>query len=68
MFDQSARSALTLAGLVAITAPSGFVGTPAGFIILIAGVLVYVSVEVHDRMQIDDPVGANRGVRRTCLS
>jgi Amt family ammonium transporter len=48
-----------LAGLVAITAPSGFVGAPAGFLIgAIAGVLVCLSVEFWDRMQIDDPVGA----------
>lgn len=48
-----------LAGLVAITAPSGFVGATAGFIIgAIAGVLVCVSVETLDRLQIDDPVGA----------
>lgn len=55
-----------LAGLVAITAPSGFVGATAGFIIgLIAGVLVCISVEVLDRMQIDDPVGAI-SVHGTC--
>jgi ammonium transporter, Amt family len=48
-----------LAGLVAITAPSGFVGAPAGFIIgAIAGVLVCLSVRFFDRMRIDDPVGA----------
>ncbi len=48
-----------LAGLVAITAPSGFVGAPAGFLIgAIAGVLVCVAVEFFDRLQIDDPVGA----------
>jgi Amt family ammonium transporter len=48
-----------LAGLVAITAPSGFVGATAGFIIgAIAGVLVCLSVEFWDRLQIDDPVGA----------
>jgi ammonium transporter, Amt family len=48
-----------LAGLVAITAPSGFVGATAGFIIgAIAGVLVCVSVEFWDRMKVDDPVGA----------
>jgi Amt family ammonium transporter len=49
-----------LAGLVAITAPSGFVN-PVGAVIigLIAGVLVCVSVEFIDRvMKVDDPVGA----------
>ena len=49
-----------LAGLVAITAPSGFVNTVGAVIIgLIAGVLVCVSVEFVDRvMKVDDPVGA----------
>jgi ammonium transporter, Amt family len=48
-----------LAGLVAVTAPSGFVGSTAGFIIgAIAGVLVCLSVEFWDKLQIDDPVGA----------
>jgi Amt family ammonium transporter len=49
-----------LAGLVAITAPSGFVNTISAVIIgLVAGVLVCVSVELLDRkMKIDDPVGA----------
>jgi len=49
-----------LAGLVAITAPSGFVN-PVGSVILglIAGVLVCVSVEFVDRvLKVDDPVGA----------
>ena len=49
-----------LAGLVAITAPSGFVN-PVGSVIigLIAGVLVCISVEFIDRvMHVDDPVGA----------
>src|SRR5207253_6453365 len=49
-----------LAGLVAITAPSGFVN-PVGAVIigLIAGVLVCLSVEFIDRkLKIDDPVGA----------
>jgi Amt family ammonium transporter len=49
-----------LAGLVAITAPSGFVNPVGSCIIgLIAGVLVCVSVEFVDRvMKVDDPVGA----------
>jgi Amt family ammonium transporter len=49
-----------LAGLVAITAPSGFVNTVSAVIIgLIAGVLVCLSVEfVERKMRVDDPVGA----------
>jgi Amt family ammonium transporter len=49
-----------LAGLVAITAPSGFVNPVASVIIgLIAGVLVCLSVEFFDRViKVDDPVGA----------
>ncbi len=49
-----------LAGLVAITAPSGFVNPTASVVIgLIAGVLVCLSVEFVDRvMKVDDPVGA----------
>ena len=49
-----------LAGLVAITAPSGFVNPVGSAIIgLVAGVLVCVSVEFVDRvMKVDDPVGA----------
>jgi Amt family ammonium transporter len=49
-----------LAGLVAITAPSGFVNTVGACIIgVIAGVLVCLSVEFLDRiLKIDDPVGA----------
>jgi len=49
-----------LAGLVAITAPSGFVNTVSAAIIgLIAGVLVCVSVEFVERvLKVDDPVGA----------
>jgi len=49
-----------LAGLVAITAPSGFVNPTSSVIIgLIAGVLVALSVEFIDRvMRVDDPVGA----------
>jgi Amt family ammonium transporter len=49
-----------LAGLVAITAPSGFVNTTSSVIIgLIAGLLVCLSVEFVEKvMKIDDPVGA----------
>src|SRR5882762_1387886 len=49
-----------LAGLVAITATSGFVNTVGACIIgLIAGVLVCLSVEFVDKvLKIDDPVGA----------
>lgn len=49
-----------LAGLVAITAPCGFVNPVASVIIgLIAGVLVCLSVEFMERvMKVDDPVGA----------
>jgi Amt family ammonium transporter len=49
-----------LAGLVAITAPSGFVNPVGGVIIgLIAGVLVCLSVEFVEKvMKVDDPVGA----------
>src|SRR5436309_1605542 len=49
-----------LAGLVAITAPSGFVNPVAAVIIgLIAGILVCLSVEFVDRvLRVDDPVGA----------
>jgi Amt family ammonium transporter len=49
-----------LAGLVAVTAPSGFVNPVGAAIIgLIAGVLVCISVAFIERtLQIDDPVGA----------
>jgi Amt family ammonium transporter len=49
-----------LAGLVAITAPSGFVNSIGACIIgLVAGVLVCLSVEFVDRkLKVDDPVGA----------
>ncbi len=49
-----------LAGLVAITAPSGYVGPLAAALIgVIAGVLVVVAVAVIDRvLKVDDPVGA----------
>jgi Amt family ammonium transporter len=56
-----------LAGLVAITAPSGFVNSVGACIIgLVAGVLVCLSVEFIDRMlKVDDPVGAI-SVHGTC--
>ncbi len=49
-----------LAGLVAITAPSGFVNPFAAAVIgWVAGILVCLSVEFFDRIpRIDDPVGA----------
>src|SRR5947208_3432921 len=49
-----------LAGLVAITAPSGFVNPVASVLIgLIAGTLVCLSGEFVDRvLKVDDPVGA----------
>jgi Amt family ammonium transporter len=49
-----------LAGLVAITAPSGFVSaTGAAIIGLVAGVLVCISVAfIENVMKVDDPVGA----------
>ncbi len=56
-----------LAGLVAITAPSGFVSTVGACIIgLIAGVLVCLSVAfIENVMKVDDPVGAI-SVHGTC--
>ncbi|HKU27420.1 MAG TPA: ammonium transporter [Candidatus Sulfotelmatobacter sp.] len=49
-----------LAGLVAITAPSGFVNTIGAAIIgFIAGLLVCLAVEFVERvLKVDDPVGA----------
>jgi Amt family ammonium transporter len=48
-----------LAGLVAITAPCAFVSPVGAFIIgLVAGVLVVWSVNLFDKLKIDDPVGA----------
>ncbi len=48
-----------LAGLVAVTAPSGFVSAWAAALIgAVAGVLVVESVAFWDRRRIDDPVGA----------
>jgi Amt family ammonium transporter len=56
-----------LAGLVAITAPSGFVSAGGAAIIgLIAGVLVCLSVSfIENTMKVDDPVGAI-SVHGTC--
>lgn len=56
-----------LAGLVAITAPSGFVNPTGSAIIgLIAGVLVCFSVSfVENTLKVDDPVGAI-SVHGTC--
>ncbi len=56
-----------LAGLVAITAPSGYVNTVGACIIgFIAGVLVCFSVAfVENKMKVDDPVGAV-SVHGTC--
>ncbi len=48
-----------LAGLVAITAPSGWVNAPCAVLIgAIAGVLVCIAVPAVERAKIDDPVGA----------
>ena len=48
-----------LAGLVAITAPVGFVDPYAAVIIgSIGGAIVVFSVAMFDRLRIDDPVGA----------
>ncbi|HYS10705.1 MAG TPA: ammonium transporter [Myxococcales bacterium] len=49
-----------LAGLVAITAPSGFVSAPSAAIIgFVAGILVCVSVSfIENVLKVDDPVGA----------
>ena len=48
-----------LAGLVAITAPSGFVGPLAAVIIgAVAGLLVCLAIPFFDKRRIDDPVGA----------
>jgi Amt family ammonium transporter len=56
-----------LAGLVAITAPSGFVNPTGSAIIgFIAGILVCVSVSfVENKLKVDDPVGAI-SVHGTC--
>jgi Amt family ammonium transporter len=48
-----------IAGLVAITAPSGYIEFwPAPIIGLVAGVLVVAGVLFFERRRIDDPVGA----------
>jgi ammonium transporter, Amt family len=48
-----------LAGLVAITAPSGWVNATGAMIIgAVAGVLVCIAVPAVEKMKIDDPVGA----------
>ena len=58
--DASMSANGLLAGLVAITAPSGFVNPIASAIIgLVAGVLVCYSVAfVENSLKVDDPVGA----------
>lgn len=58
--DASMSANGLLAGLVAITAPSGFVNPTASAIIgFIAGVLVCLSVSfVENTLKVDDPVGA----------
>ena len=58
--DASMTANGLLAGLVAITAPSGFVNPTGAVIIgLIAGVLVCLSCEFFERTaKVDDPVGA----------
>ena len=58
--DASMSANGLLAGLVAITAPSGFVNSVSSCIIgLVAGVLVCMSVAfVENRLKVDDPVGA----------
>ena len=65
--DASMSANGLLAGLVAITAPSGFVNPTGSAIIgLIAGVLVCVSVSfIENTLKIDDPVGAI-SVHGTC--
>ncbi len=65
--DASMSANGLLAGLVAITAPSGFVNPTGSAIIgFIAGVLVCVSVSfVENKLKVDDPVGAI-SVHGTC--
>ena len=58
-FDLSMMINGCLAGLVGITAPCAFVSTGSSVIIgFTAGALVVASVELIDRIKIDDPVGA----------
>ncbi len=65
--DASMSANGLLAGLVAITAPSGFVNPTGSAIIgFIAGVLVCISVMfVENTLKVDDPVGAI-SVHGTC--
>jgi Amt family ammonium transporter len=65
--DASMSANGLLAGLVAITAPSGFVNPTGSAIIgFIAGVLVCFSVAfVENKLKVDDPVGAI-SVHGTC--
>jgi ammonium transporter, Amt family len=58
--DASMSANGLLAGLVAITAPSGFVNTVGSAIIgLVAGVLVCISCAfIENVLKVDDPVGA----------
>jgi ammonium transporter, Amt family len=65
--DASMSANGLLAGLVAITAPSGFVNpTGSALIGFIAGVLVCLSVSfVENTLKVDDPVGAI-SVHGTC--
>jgi Amt family ammonium transporter len=64
--DPSMMANGMLAGLVGITAPSGFVAPWAAALIgAVAGVLVVESVLLLDRLRIDDPVGAI-SVHGTC--
>ena len=65
--DASMSANGLLAGLVAITAPSGFVNPTGSAIIgFIAGVLVCISVAfVENTLKVDDPVGAI-SVHGTC--
>ncbi len=48
-----------LAGLVAITAPCGFVSPGAAIVIgMVGGIVVVLGVVLLDKLRIDDPVGA----------
>src|SRR4051794_17611340 len=58
-FDIGMTANGAIAGLVAITAPSGYVEYWAAPIIgFVAGLIVVVSVLAIDRIRLDDPVGA----------